>query len=171
MGSVKAVNLCSCCWEQWEHLCSGLSLPSCRGRCHGQCPHTLPQIPFLQELQRESIYTYRKEMVFLKFTYDTCLLKYICSGLRVECSGLCLFLLCGLLPSSLSSSLTSFSSHHASGRANHVLERPLDHWWFSMHSLSHRSSELLRASPKAMGTGCGLGAADPQLWFIELVNI
>lgn len=92
MGSVKPVNLCSCCWEQWGHLCSGLSLPSRRGRGHGQCPHTLPQIPFLQELQRESIYTYRKEMVFLKFTHDTCLSKYICSGLRVECSGLCTFL-------------------------------------------------------------------------------
>ena len=33
--------------------------------------------------------------------------------------------------------------------------------WFSMHSVSHRSSEVLTASPKAVGTGCGLGAADP----------
>ena len=91
--------------EQWEHLCSVRSLPSRRGRCNGQCPHSLPQIPFLQKLQRESIYICRKEMIFLKFTYDTCLLKYICSGLRVECCRLCLFLLYSFLPSSLSSSL------------------------------------------------------------------
>ena len=118
------------------------------------------RMPSPRELQRESIYIYWKEMIFLRFTCAPYLLKYICSGLRVKCSRLRLFLTCSLLPSSPSSGLTlSLLIMPLGGRTT-----PRSGPWKASGSACARShtggSKVLRASPRAVGAGCDLGAAD-----------
>lgn len=106
MDSVKAVNLHSHWVWATEASMEWSSFPlTVEGGVIASAPRS-HRIPFPQELQRESIYIYWKEMIFLKFTYAPYLLKDICSDLRVKCSRLCLFLTYSLLPSSPSSGLT-----------------------------------------------------------------
>lgn len=158
MGSVKAVNLCSCCWEQGERLCSGLSLPSRRGRGHGQCPHTLPQIPFLQELQRESIYTHREgngiSEIYIWYVFIKVYLFRLKSGMFWALPFPPLQLLTFL--SLLQPHFLLFSS--CPRESMPCLERPLGRWWFSMTRSKTGAVRCWGPAPQLWGLAvvCGL---------------
>lgn len=81
LNLVKAVHLQSSC-EQWGHQWNGRP-PPMEGGIMESAPH-LPSQSILPGLQREGIYIYWKEMIFLRFAYAPYLIKDICSGFTAK---------------------------------------------------------------------------------------